>query len=118
MDANFLDEMKKKLETEQHDLRERLGLLGPEDKKVKDEYHTDFPKYGDKEEDNATEVAEYQDTLSVEGSLEGRLQEVEKALDKIKNDAYGRCEKCGEEIPTERLRVNPAADVCVKCKNI
>jgi len=118
MEPNFLVEMKKKLETERYDLRKRLGTLGPEDKRVKDEFRPEFPKFGDKEEDNATEVAEYQDNLSIEGNLEGRLGEVDKALKKMENGSYGRCENCGEEIPKERLEVNPAAARCVKCKDI
>ena len=98
------------------DLRKRLGTIGPEDKITKDEFHANFPQYGDSEEDNATEVAQYQDDLSVEGDLERRLAEVEKALARIEKITYGKCDICGEEIPQERLEVNPAAAVCVKCK--
>ncbi|MFA5069817.1 MAG: TraR/DksA C4-type zinc finger protein [Patescibacteria group bacterium] len=118
MDANFITEMKEKLESERTDLRKRLGLLGPEDKKVKDDFHAKFPQYGSSEEDNATEVAQYQDNVSLEGNLEGRLKEVEEALVKINKGGYGRCENCQEEIPRERLEVNPAAAICVKCKDL
>ncbi|MFH1366985.1 MAG: TraR/DksA C4-type zinc finger protein [Patescibacteria group bacterium] len=118
MDANFIAEMKEKLEGERADLRKRLGALGPEDKKAKDEFHAKLPQYGDSDEDNATEVAQYQDDLSLEGNLQGKLAEVDKALDRLEKGDYGKCENCGEEIPRERLEVNPAASVCVKCNNL
>ena len=28
---------------------------------------------------------------------------------------YGRCEQCGVEIPTERLRILPAITLCLPC---
>jgi DnaK suppressor protein len=49
--------------------------------------------------------------------LEKELENVENALQKIKNGTYGFCENCKEEIPIERLRAYPAARQCVKCKS-
>lgn len=45
--------------------------------------------------------------------LEERYNSVKKALDHIKNDTYGVCEVCGEEISMARLEVNPAATTCI-----
>lgn len=118
MEANFIAEMKDKLEKERTELRQRLGLSESEEQVKNDEFHAKLPQYGDSEEDNATEVAQYQDDLSLEGNLQGRFAEVEKALDKMKEGNYGKCDNCGEEIPQERLKVNPAAQVCVKCNDL
>jgi DnaK suppressor protein len=43
------------------------------------------------------------------------LSRIEAALRRIEEDEYGYCQKCGEEIATERLRVDPAASFCVEC---
>jgi RNA polymerase-binding transcription factor DksA len=118
MDAIFIAEMKDKLEEERAELRKRIGFSDSEDQNKNDEFHAKLPQYGDSEEDNASEVAQYQDDLSLEGNLQGRLAEVEKALDKMEEGNYGKCDHCGEEIPRERIAVNPAAAVCVKCSNI
>ena len=37
-------------------------------------------------------------------------------LEKIKKGKYGICEKCGKEIPLERLEVSPEARFCLKCE--
>jgi len=43
------------------------------------------------------------------------LSRIEAALRRIEEDEYGYCQKCGEEIAPERLRVDPAASFCVEC---
>ncbi|MBM7438406.1 TraR/DksA C4-type zinc finger protein [Streptomyces sp. HB132] len=43
------------------------------------------------------------------------LDEVDRALDRLEQGGYGRCESCGEPIPPERLEVRPAATTCVRC---
>jgi RNA polymerase-binding protein DksA len=44
-----------------------------------------------------------------------RLQQIDNALDRINQGTYGRCVKCGKEIPQERLEVLPYALMCVTC---
>jgi RNA polymerase-binding protein DksA len=44
-----------------------------------------------------------------------RLQQIDNALDRINQGTYGRCVKCGKEIPQERLEVLPYALMCVNC---
>ncbi|MHB8465257.1 MAG: TraR/DksA family transcriptional regulator [Acidimicrobiales bacterium] len=63
--------------------------------------------------------------LSVERELDlvlsaqarAAVEEIDRALVKIDNGTYGRCEKCGREIPRARLRVLPHAPLCVACKS-
>ncbi|MFC9842629.1 TraR/DksA family transcriptional regulator [Streptomyces sp. NPDC060223] len=43
------------------------------------------------------------------------LTELDRALERLERGAYGRCERCGEPIPAERLEVRPAATTCVPC---
>jgi DnaK suppressor protein len=45
-----------------------------------------------------------------------QIKEIEEALERIKHGEYGICEDCGEPIPEQRLRLFPAAKLCVKCQ--
>jgi RNA polymerase-binding protein DksA len=45
-----------------------------------------------------------------------QLKEIEDALERIKLGEYGLCEDCGEAIPEARLRLFPAARLCVRCQ--
>lgn len=46
------------------------------------------------------------------------LQRIESALQRIKEDEYGYCLECGDDIPEERLRIDPAALYCVSCARL
>jgi DnaK suppressor protein len=44
------------------------------------------------------------------------LEQITGALRRIADGTYGRCERCGGEIPAERLEVLPQARFCVPCQ--
>ena len=46
---------------------------------------------------------------------ESELRLVVKALERIREEEYGICERCGVEIPEARLDIMPYAALCVKC---
>jgi DnaK suppressor protein len=43
------------------------------------------------------------------------LSELQAARDRLCGGTYGRCERCGREIPAARLEVRPEARLCVPC---
>ena len=43
------------------------------------------------------------------------LVRIEAALRRIRDEEYGYCEECGEEIPDGRLAIDPMAELCVTC---
>jgi DnaK suppressor protein len=45
-----------------------------------------------------------------------QLKDIQEALDRLKHGDYGLCEDCGESIPEQRLRLFPAAKLCVRCQ--
>ena len=46
------------------------------------------------------------------------LAEIEEALDRIKNNFYGVCEMCGDNINIERLKVKNFARYCITCREV
>ena len=68
----------------------------------------------DKEE-LGSDNAEQELTLTLLGSDEDILDQVEAAIHRIEDGGYGQCEKCGEEIPKSRLDAIPYAADCVQC---
>ena len=59
------------------------------------------------------ENAEVVDALGNEARLE--LSKIAQALEQMKNDSYGECLTCGEQIPLERLKAYLFADRCIRC---
>ncbi len=80
------------------------------------------PKYpetgGNSEDDNAVEIAEYADELSVENRLEEELRDVESALKSIEAGTYGVCKYCKQDIDEKRLEARPSSSSCISCKKI
>ena len=59
------------------------------------------------------ENAEVMDALGNETRLE--LSYIAQALKRIKDDTYGICVTCDEEIPIARLKAYPFAERCIRC---
>lgn len=121
MDENLLSELKTKLEKEKANIEKSLAKFAKEDKNLKGDWDTRFP-HSDSEagsgslEKEADEVEEYTTLLPIEHGLETKLKNINLALEKMVKGNYGKCEKCGEEIPEERLKAVPEARFCLKCE--
>src|SRR5437867_3385478 len=48
--------------------------------------------------------------------LDQNREQVERALERLREGAYGVCEGCGRRIPVARLKYQPAATRCVECQ--
>jgi DnaK suppressor protein len=71
---------------------------------------------GDDEVDAGAKTALREHQLSLMATIQERLVQVERALERIEAGTYGRCESCGEPISPERLEAFPSATSCVSCK--
>ena len=49
--------------------------------------------------------------------LDENREQVERALERVREGAYGICEGCGRRIPAARLKFQPAATRCVECQS-
>lgn len=123
MDQAVTNELKKALQDEHEKLVEELKSIARKDPVMKDDWDAKFPQfevpsgeYGShgKLEEEADEVEEYEVRLEAEHSLESRLLQVNKALERLNEGRYGICTACKKEIPLERLRANPAAEAHVE----
>ena len=73
---------------------------------------------GDDDADIGTKTSERERELSVLRSISERREQVENALARLAEGAYGWCERCSGPIPVERLAVFPWATSCVSCKQL
>ncbi len=54
--------------------------------------------------------------LSIGDAERRMLQQIDEALDRIRQDTYGQCEVCGEMIGERRLEALPFAKLCIACQ--
>jgi len=120
----LLEELKAKLEKEGKLLEEELKKFAEKDKKLEGDWDTRFPHFDGMEvgsaalEKAADEIEEYSTLLPIEYVLETKLQNINLALKKMKKGKYGICEKCGQEIEVERLKISPEVRLCLKCARL
>ena len=95
----------------------RASLLGDmthmEDDSLKD--HAKTVSIPTDREELGSDNADQELTLTLLGSDEDILDQIEAAIQRIEDGSYGRCKKCGEQIPKTRLDAIPYAADCVKC---
>ena len=48
--------------------------------------------------------------------LDENREQVEHALERVREGAYGICESCARRIPADRLKYQPSATRCVECQ--
>lgn len=64
-----------------------------------------------------TDSFERETALNIASGESHWLQEINDALRRIEDGAYGTCEACQAQIPKRRLEVFPAARYCVTCQS-
>ncbi|MFA5029750.1 MAG: TraR/DksA C4-type zinc finger protein [Patescibacteria group bacterium] len=116
MEQKVLQELKELLNQRREEIIKQLESIGTRNEGEEVNFSAEFPDYGDSSEDSAVEVADYTKNLSFERGLEKDLHGVEKALKRLEEGTYGKCNYCGKEIELERLKIRPESTACVACK--
>jgi DnaK suppressor protein len=91
------------LEVERDSLRGQLATLGRGGSEPTDHGFAD----------SSLVAAEEGENRALAANLESLLADVERALTKLDDGTYGRCEVCGEAIAPARLEAMPASRHCV-----
>lgn len=116
MNKDTLEKITKSLRQEEERLVSELSRFARQDSGITGNFRSEFPDFGNDEDENAAEVAEYSDRLSIEHALEKNLVDVRKALTSIQKGTYGTCKHCGKPIEEARLLARPTSTSCVDCK--
>jgi RNA polymerase-binding protein DksA len=114
LSKEFIEKMQSILIADKERLEKELAKLdGGEGEEGED---TRFPDYGNSEEDNALEVADYETNISIESDMKKSLRDVDSALDRIDSGEYGICKYCKKPIEEKRLVARPTSSACISCK--
>ncbi len=99
--------LEEKLKNHKQKLRAQLEILKKE---------LDFGDDVDHLEEESDESEEYYNYAGIEIILNRKIEEIDKALARIASQTYGDCLICKQPIPIERLKIEPEAELCVKCE--
>lgn len=71
---------------------------------------------GDDQADAGTKTFEREHEMSLVINARDMVLQTERALERIDDKSYGRCEECGNPIGKARLQAFPRATLCMSCK--
>ncbi len=114
--ADFLKKAKTLLLEEKAKIERELAKFAKKKSNADDDFDTTFPDYGDKEDENAAEVADYVVNLSLEENLEKALRDTDQSLKRLEEGKYGICKYCHKPIEEKRLLARLTSSSCMSCK--
>lgn len=112
LDQDFLLKIQSILKRELLEAEKRIKSISLEDP------YLDVARLSDNaaSDTEASEESGHERVLALKNELNMLIDKIEKALLKISNNTYGKCETCGREIDRKRLEVFPMATFCYDCE--
>jgi DnaK suppressor protein len=104
-----LDAVRAQLEERRDEMRARVAKLAQRPERGAAQ------GFGKRIGDGTVEAVSRLTDIGVGTSLESALARTERALAKLDEGTYGRCDACGGPIPPARLHAMPDAVLCVAC---
>jgi DnaK suppressor protein len=74
--------------------------------------------FGKRIGDGTTEAIDRMTKVGTAEQLAVMRGDVVRALEKIEDGTYGSCDRCGRQIPDERLEARPWSTLCVSCASL
>jgi RNA polymerase-binding transcription factor DksA len=111
--ATELKVMKTELSKDLERLRKELEIAEAE---MEDLVEAAGVGAGDDQADAGAKTFEREHEMSLVYNARDMVEQAERALERIANKTYGKCEECGNFIGKARLQVFPRATLCMVCK--
>lgn len=117
MNAEQLKYFKDRLLSEKHRLQQEIANLDKDGLDYSLGYSTsELSRYDNHPADLGSESFERGKDIALRDNLNLMLQDIESALNNIKSNHYGICNRCGRQISMERLKALPWATACIACQ--
>ncbi len=73
---------------------------------------------GDDVADLGTKAFAREQEFALVNAIQARIDQVERAMQRLAEGRYGWCEGCSGEIPVARITAFPSATLCIACKQL
>ena len=105
-DQSVTSNLRERLQAERDQLASQVAGLEPGS--------GDSGAFDDNFADSGQVAAEQGENMALASQFKAELEDIQRALAKLDDGTYGRCETCGEAIPPARLEIMPAARFCMQ----
>jgi len=104
------------LELKERTLKELNTLENDTLGKSQKDFSGDLSGYSLHMADVGTDTFDREFALGLASNQQQLLYDIDEALKRIEEDAYGICEMCEKPLTLKRLKALPFAKLCVKCQ--
>jgi DnaK suppressor protein len=116
LDPFLADQLQALKEERANYLRQAESLQAEADSLTEDREPGDV-QFDEESGEGDTLAVERERDLALSAQARAAIEDIDRAVAKIHDGSYGRCDGCGTDIPKERLRALPHAALCVRCKS-
>jgi DnaK suppressor protein len=116
-DVAFLDEARSLLLSEKVTYTRQADELKAQADLLALEHEPGDVQFDEEGGEGGTSNVDRELDLVLSAQARASVEEIDRALLKLDAGTYGRCERCGNEIPRARLEALPHAALCVACKS-
>lgn len=117
MDSNEIKHYRRALEKQLEDVSHTIGIMKENNTAQQDmNSPTELSNYDNHPAEIASELFQVEMNTALKVHEENILQKVKSALGRIGDGSFGKCVRCGSQIPPERLDVVPYAEMCIRCE--
>ncbi len=114
MNAIDVDSFRPLLEQERERIVSQIAHLHEENSRSMEDELGDITRGLDNHlGDTASVTFERELDEGLEEGAQQTLAQIDRAIGRLDDGSYGTCERCGKEIPEERLRARPWALLCI-----
>jgi len=116
-DQKFLEEVRGLLMEERATYTGQIEDLAAEVEAMAEEMEPGDIQFDEESGEGDTLSVDRERDLTLSAQAVATIEEIDAALQRMKDGTYGICEKCHQLIPRARLRALPYARLCVSCKS-
>jgi DnaK suppressor protein len=102
------DDVKQQLQSLRNDYTSRIDAIQVDTHHKNEPVEKDFAEQATQSENDDVLAA-------LDDEAQQMVMQIDVALTRIDEGRYGICTKCNSQIPEERLKVAPFADLCIRC---
>ena len=117
MDKKFLQEQRALLLAERETYMQQAESLKAEADQLAEDMEPGDIQFDEESGEGGTINIERERDLALSAQARAAVDDIDRALEKIADNTYGICERCGQPIARARLKALPQAALCVACKS-
>ncbi len=116
MDEKTLDRLRQALMQRKTELSEDLEQLQTELRDLSIEQDAEGGSAGNHFADDGSSLGEQERISTIGENFREQIIHIDRALERMDAGEYGKCQRCGRQIPIERLEAIPFTPFCIDCQ--